>query len=180
MPLIRLFLRAVESFFFAVNAAAILLTIHFKVFGGFYPFPPSDPKILIEKPDARRFSHRFADGFYPVMLLKFAVKQGCGKAVKSAASGQQGGGTQPVVITIIAAVFLPVNDVLDKCFQVVAFLVDHLQINLMRVGLQRLLAFETFGIGMNVMAIKKTHYIHSARPETFYRIDGTGCTTYVQ
>lgn len=114
------------------------------------------------------------------MLLKFAVKQGGGKVVEFAAFGHQGGGSQPVMVAVNAAILFPVNNVLNKSFQVVTILVDHPQINLAGIGLQGLLASETLRVWMDVVPVKKPHDFQATGPEGFNGVDGAGCAAYVQ
>jgi hypothetical protein len=124
-----------KSFLFAVQTAAVLLAIQPQVFGRLDPLLPPRAKIFIKK----RYPHGFADGiphgFYDVMLLKFAVQQGRGKIIEFAAFGQQGRGSQAVVIAVVAAVLFPVNHILNKPFQIIAFLEDYPKIDLIGVRL---------------------------------------------
>ena len=96
------------------------------------------------------------------MFLEFAVEQGRGEIVEFTSFGQQGRGSQAVVIAVIAAILFPVNYILNKPLHFIAFLVNHTQIDLPRVGLQSLLAFEAFSIGMDIMPVKEAHDIQTA------------------
>jgi hypothetical protein len=96
---------------------------------------PPRAKIFIKK----RYPYGFADGithgFYDVMLLKFAVQQSRGKIIEFAAFGQQGSGSQAVVIAVVAAVLFPVNHILNKSFQIIAFLENYPKIDLISIRL---------------------------------------------
>ena len=78
------------SILLAVNTAAILLPVHVQFFGGGNPFLPAFPEILIIKINAYRCANGSADGFNQVVVLKFAVEQGGGKAVKISIFGDMG------------------------------------------------------------------------------------------
>jgi hypothetical protein len=84
------------------------------------------------------------------------------------------------VITIIAAILFAVYHILNKSFQIVAFLEDDPQIDLIGIKLQGLLTFETLTIRVDVMAIKKTQDLQTFRPQCFNRINGTRCAACMQ
>ena len=140
-PLLHFFFRTVKALLFTVNAAAVLLAIHCQILGCVDTFFPSRAKILIKKRYAHGAANGFANRFDPVMLLEFAVKQGRREIVELAPLGQQGGCSQAIVIAVVAAILFPVDDVLNKSFQIIAFLVDHAQIYIPGVGLHGFLTF---------------------------------------
>jgi hypothetical protein len=61
------------SFFFAIDTAAVLLTVEFKAFRFFDAFFPAYSEVLIKKGNPDFLSHRFADVSDHLMLLKSAV-----------------------------------------------------------------------------------------------------------
>jgi hypothetical protein len=67
---------AIVAFFFAVNAAAIGLSIHAQPSGFVNTGFPPVSKILVIKGYAHRFSHGLANGSDLVVLLEAAVEQG--------------------------------------------------------------------------------------------------------
>ena len=157
-----------------------MLAVHSPFLRRFNAFFPTFAEVFVKKRHPRRLTDSLSDRFYDVMLLEFAVKQGGGKIVEFAAFGQQSGGAQAVVITVIAAVLFAVNHILDKIFQLVAFLVDHLQIDLAGIGRQGLLPPKAFRVGMNVVPVKKAHHLQPAASERFDRVNGAGSAAYVQ
>jgi hypothetical protein len=67
----------------------------------------------------------------------------------------------------------------DKFFQVVAFLVNDLQIDLFGIGLKGFLTPYTFAVRMDVMTVKKTHYLQTIFSHGFDGIYGAVCTADV-
>jgi hypothetical protein len=130
-----LFTFLIKPFLFAVQTAAVLLAIQSQVPGRLDPLLPTRTKIFIEKRYPYGFGDGIPHGLYDVMLLKFAVQQGRGKIIEFAAFGQQGRGSQAVVIAVVAAVLFPVNHILNKPFQIIAFLEDYPKIDLIGVRL---------------------------------------------
>lgn len=170
----------VKPILFAVDAAAVGLAIHREIAGCFNPFLPPRTKIFIKKRHTGGFADRFTDGFDHVVFLKFAVKQRRREIIEFTPLGQQGRGSQSIVITVAAAILLPVNDVLNKAFQVVAFLVDNPQIDLLGIGLYSFLAFQAFGVGMDVVAVKKAHDFQIAGSHGLDRVNRAGSAAQVQ
>ena len=84
------------------------------------------------------------------------------------------------MIAIIAAVRFPKDDVLYKTFHIIAFLVNNLQIDLFRIGLQGFLTFYTLGVRVDVMTVKKTHYLQAFFSHGFNRIYRAVCAAYMQ
>jgi uncharacterized protein involved in response to NO len=84
------------------------------------------------------------------------------------------------VITIIAPLVFPVNHVLNKSFQIIAFLEDHTQINLAGILSQGFLPFETLAIGVDIVRIKVAHDIQALGFQYFYGVYGTRCAACVQ
>jgi len=68
---------------------------------------------------------------------------------------------QALVIANGTSIRFPVNNVLDKLIQLVAFLEDYLEIDLPGIGLQGFLPFETFRVGMNIVTVEKTNNLQS-------------------
>ncbi len=76
-----------KSFFFTVDAPAILLTIHAELFGPFNTFPPSPAIVVIEKWRSNLPCQCFANRTNRFMVLVFTVEQGRRETVKLAALG---------------------------------------------------------------------------------------------
>ena len=84
------------------------------------------------------------------------------------------------MITIIAAILFAIYHILNKSLQIVTFLEDDAQIDLIGIKLQGLLAFETLAVRVDVIAIKKPHDLQPFRLQCFNRINGTGCAASMQ
>jgi hypothetical protein len=80
------------------------------------------------------------------------------------------------MIAIITALGFPKGHVPDKFFQVVAFLVNDLQIDLFGIGFEGLLTPFAFGVRMDIMTVKKTHYRQTIFSHGFDGIYGAVCT----
>jgi hypothetical protein len=111
---------AIVAVFFAVNAAAIGLSIHAQPSGFVNTGFPPVSKILVIEGYAYRFSHGLANGSDLVMLLEAAVEKGGGKPVEFAFFCEIGRGGQPVMIAVGAALGFPESHIPQKGLQIIA------------------------------------------------------------
>lgn len=169
-----------KAFFFAVDASAILLAIHFQPFGGLDSLLPSLPKIPVKERDpiglAQAFSHR-SDEF---MFLKLALQECCAEIVEFSSFGNNCSGFQAIVVTIIAALLFPEYDALQKGFYLISLLVDDLESDDIRIGLQRFFSPEAFLVGVDVAIVKEAHNLEILGAEDLQRVDGARRTANVK
>ena len=159
----------------AVDTSAVGLTVHVSFLGGGNAFFPADPEVVVVKRDALGFAYRFAHLLDCFMLLKLAVEERTGKAVKFPLFGNPGSSLKPVMIAVAAPVALSKSDAADKALHVIILLVNDAQIFICGKALQGFLPAQAFRIWMDVMAIKKSHDIESIRFQYPERIDGAWC-----
>ena len=117
------------SFLLAVYAPAVLLAIQPQTFGFSDSFRPTFPKITVVKGHPHGLTCCFADRLHHFVFLKFTIKQGRGEIVELATLSDQGGGSQALMIAVVATARLPVYDILDETLQIIALLVDNSQID---------------------------------------------------
>ena len=68
------------------------------------------------------------------------------------------------MIAKTAPIGFPEHNGLNKSFEIVALLIDHLKRNIPAIIFQCLFPFKTFCVRMNIMAVKKSHDIHTLIP----------------
>ena len=90
-----------------------------------------------------------------VVLLVPAVKQGRGISVETALLGDSGGSVEAFAVADEAALIFMEDDLADESFEVVVVLINHIESDLLRVGLQGGLAPQALGIGMDVVAVEE-------------------------
>ncbi len=80
----------------------------------------------------------------------------------------------------MAAIRFAIDDILDKVLQFVAILRDDSQPDFPGVGFEGVLALQAFRVGMNVMAVKESHDLHTAGTQRLNWINGAWGATYMQ
>jgi len=161
-----------KAFFFAVDASAILLAIHPQPFGGLDSLLPPLPKIPVKERDPIGLAQAFPHGSDEVVLLKLALQECCGEMVEFASFRNDCSSFQPIVVTIIAPLFFPECDALQKGFYLIPLLVDDLESNEICIGLQGFLSPEAFLVGVNVPVVKEAHDLETVGTENLQRVDG--------
>jgi hypothetical protein len=74
------------------------------------------------------------------------------------------------MVTVRTSVSFPEDYISDEFFKIILLLIDYPQINRGCIICKSFSPFDTFGIRMDVMVIKKTENLQALRPEDFNRI----------
>jgi len=93
------------------------------------------------------------------MLLEFTLQEGRGKVIELATAGNCGCGLETVMVAIGAPVLLTKHDILQKCFHVVAILIDNFQVYMLGVGFESIFTPLALLVWMDITVIEKTHYL---------------------
>ena len=162
-PIVKFQFSPIVPLFFTIDASAIRLPVEAQTFGLVNTLFPARAEVFVEKGHPDGFCDGLAYGADQLMLLKLGIEQGGGETIKSAVFGDAGGRLQPVVVAIGAAFGFTKRYVAQKVFQMITLLVDHPQIDALRVPVKRFLATQTLSVGMNVVAVKKAHDVQAFR-----------------
>ena len=114
------------------------------------------------------------------MLLKLALQKGGGKIIELAASGNNCCTLQSVMVTIYAPFFLTKHHILQKRFDVVAILIDNIEVYLFSIGLERLFAPLALLKRVDIAIVEEAHDLEALGTKELQRIYGTGGAAYVQ
>jgi len=114
------------------------------------------------------------------VFLKSAIEQSRGEIIEFTPLGKQRCGSQPIMITVPAAIRLPMHNILDEPFQIVPFLYDNLEPNLVCIRLKSMLPFEAFRVRVDIVAIKEAHDLKIFVSKHLGRVNGTWTAASVQ
>jgi hypothetical protein len=81
------------------------------------------------------------------------------------------------MIAISAAIRFSEGHIPDKIFHVITFLVNDVEIDGGRIGLEGLLSFDALCVGMDVVSVEKTKNIKSFISKNSCRVYAAWCTT---
>lgn len=157
-----------------------MLPIHAKPLGRLDTLLPAFAKVSVIKGYSHRFADRFPDRPDEFVFLKPAIEQGRGEIGEFTPFGQQGGGSQPIMIAVPASIRFSIHHILDKAFEVVTLLDDDFEVDLVCIFLQGVLPSFTLRIRVNIMTIKKAHDLKIFVPKHFGRVNSTWAAAGVQ
>jgi hypothetical protein len=78
------------------------------------------------------------------------------------------------MITIPAPFGFPESHVPQKAFYIIVFLANDLKVHVFGIRVKRFLPFKAFGVGMDVVSVKKASNAESIRTKRLNREYGTG------
>lgn len=171
---------ACKSFFFTVNASAILLTVHTQGFRSGNPLFPPLPEILIIKPYTHRLCHILCNGLNQFVLLKFTVKKCRGKIIELAAFRNEPSCFQPGMITVKTSRFFAKRCIPQEFFQIVTFLINDTNPGLLSIILKCVFSSLHFCVWVNVVWVEKCRDRKVPAFQNLQRINGAGSTTSMQ
>lgn len=130
-----------ESLFFAVDAAAIGLTVHPQFLRDPDPLGPACSKIQVEEGNPLLYGHALTDAPDEIVLLKAAVEKGSRKGVESVPSGDPCRLGKTDMVTAPAPLFFAKGDLSKKLLERVCRLPDNAHPDMTGVRIERLDAF---------------------------------------
>lgn len=169
------------AFLFAVDAAAVFLSIQSGLAVLFHTYVPACSPILVEKRDAMLFRDSLTDLLEQIMLLKAAVEEGGGECIEPFGLGQTSGLCQSEMEADAAPLSFSIHHFPQPFFQSVgAVFFQSRNLALLGIDSECIKSAQIFRIRVDIGIEEERGDLVSLRSELRVRVNETRSATGVE